>query len=155
MGAVDGTTKSCDKHNLPHGLKSWKRYPYARKAAKIYCAADIFNLMEALFAAAAFISTAVSQCAPATNQDALCAAGATGVVAGSNGLLKSIMFTYGMCDKAEAAKHKAVAGVHDAAVAVAAWNAQPVWKRKSEKFAAKKFIKKAYKEAQEGVEKAK
>merc|ERR1712176_1384434 len=153
--AIDGATKSCDKHNLPHGLKSWVRYPEVHKAAKIYCAANIFNLMEALFAAAAFISTAVSQCAPATNQDALCAAGATGVVAGSNGLLKSIMFTYGMCDKGEAAKNKAVADAHDAAVAVAAWNAQPAWKKKSEKFAAKKFIKDAYKKAQEDVEEAK
>merc|ERR1712187_1048599 len=60
-----------------------------------------------------------------------------------------------MCDKGEAAKNKAVAGVHDAAVAISEWNAQPAWKRKSEKFAAKKFIKKVYKEAQEGVENAK
>merc|ERR1712151_1120226 len=123
--AVDGTTKSCNKKNLPHGLKSWIRYPEVHDVAKIYCAADIFNLMEALFAAAAFISTAVSQCAPATNQDALCAAGATGVVAGSNGLLKSIMFTYGMCDKGLAAKNKAETAVHAATVAVAEWNALP------------------------------
>merc|ERR1712228_1019430 len=66
-----------------------------------------------------------------------------------------MVFTYGMCDKGVAAKNKAVSTVHQATVAVAAWNAQPEWKKKSEKFAAKKFIKKAYKEAGEAVEKAK
>merc|ERR1712217_110611 len=153
--AIDGATKSCDKHNLPHGLKSWERYPEVHKVAKIYCAANIFNIMEALFQAAAFISTAVSQCAPATNQDALCAGGATGVVAGANGLLKSIMFTYGMCDKGEAVKGKAVTAVHDASVAVNTWNNLPTWKKKAAKFSGKKFIKKAYNEAEEGVQMAK
>merc|ERR1711920_149989 len=84
-----------------------------------------------------------------------CAGGATGVVAGANGLLKSIMFTYGMCDKGEAAKGKAVTAVHDASVAVNTWNNLPAWKKKAAKFSGKKFIKKAYNEAEEGVQMAK
>merc|ERR1712217_308310 len=58
------------------------------------------------------------------------------------------MFTYGMCDKAQAVKGKAQTDVHDAAVAVQAWNNQPGFVKKSEKFAAKKFLKKFFKKAE-------
>merc|ERR1711948_237977 len=69
--------------------------------------------------------------------------------------LKSIMVTYGMCDKGEAAKGKAQTAVHDASVAVNEWNNLPAWKKKAAKFSGKKFIKKAYNEAEVGVQKAK
>merc|ERR1740121_1196429 len=152
--AIDGATKSCNKHNLPHGIKSMVRYPFVHQVAQIYCAANIFDILEALFQAAAFISSAVSHCAPTTNQGALCASGATGVVGGTTGLLKSILFTYGACVKAMNTKNKVVSDVATAAAAVRAWNALPAWQKKSAKFSAKKFFRHEMKKAKEAIEKA-
>merc|ERR1712194_57954 len=149
-----GATRSCNKNNLPHGIKSMVRYPFVQQMAQVYCAANIFDIMEALFEAAAFISSAVSHCAPTTNQDALCAAGATGVVGGSSGLLKSILFTLGACDKAMKVKGAVVSDVATAAAAVRAWNALPAWKKKSAKFGAKQFFRAEMKKAKKAIETA-
>jgi len=153
--AIDGATKSCSKNNLPHGIKSMIRYPFVHQMAEVYCAANIFDILEALFEAAAFISSAVSHCAPATNQDALCAAGATGVVGGSSGLLKSILFTMGACDKGMKVKGEVVSDVVAAGAAVRAWNALPAWKKKSAKFGAKQFFREEMKKAKKAVGTAK
>lgn len=152
--AIDGATKSCNKHNLPHGLKSMVRYPFVHQMAQIYCAANIFDILEALFQAAAFVSSAVSHCAPTTNQGALCASGATGVVGGTSGLLKSILFTYGACVKGMNTKNKVVSDVATAAAAVRAWNALPAWQKKSAKFSAKAFFRREMKKAKEAIAKA-
>lgn len=85
--AVDRSTRICRRHFLKG------------RSEKIYCAASIFEILESISMAGAFISSASSHCAPQTNQQALCASGAVGVVGGITGLTKSGLWVSQGCKK--------------------------------------------------------
>jgi len=63
-----------------------------------FCTADVFDILESLFMASSFVSSAISHCAPQTNQQALCASGALGVIGGISGLVKNAKLADNNCN---------------------------------------------------------
>jgi len=116
--SIDGATKSCGegKSNIPMGLL----HPHNREAHQVYCAMNVLEILESIFEAGAFISSAVSHCSPQTNQQALCASGAVGVTGALTGLTKSILNVYGACE--DDPLKKVVSPKYQAAEKVTAWN---------------------------------
>merc|ERR1712113_73534 len=70
--------------------------------------------------ATAFISSAVAHCQPVTNQQALCASGVAGLTGALTGMSKSILNTWGACERDPI--KKITSPKYKSAEAVTAWN---------------------------------
>lgn len=87
--AIDRASRNCDRVDR-------KKLP--SKTEKVTCAAGIMDVLESLFMASSFISSGLSHCAPITNQQALCASGAVGLVGGITGLSKDALMIQNGCN---------------------------------------------------------
>lgn len=109
---IAGATKACsDRSDFPSAQI------YRRQAHKVYCAMNLLDVLESIYMATAFISSAVSHCSPVTNQQALCASGVAGLTGAMTGMSKSILNVYGACEKDLLKSRK-----YKAALEVTAWN---------------------------------
>merc|ERR1712217_169876 len=70
----------------------------ASERSRVHCTADIMDIVESIFMAAAFVSSAISHCAPQTNQQAVCASAAVGLIGGISGLTKNALSLQRACD---------------------------------------------------------
>merc|ERR1711915_294873 len=113
---IDGAVKSCSDDS---NLKMWPLPKFANnlQAHKVYCAMNLLDVLEGVYMATAFISSAVAHCQPVTNQQALRASGVAGLTGALTGMSKSILNVYGACDKDLLKSPK-----YAAAEKVTAWN---------------------------------
>jgi len=116
---IDGAVKSCSADS---NLKMWPLPKFANnlQAHKVYCAMNLLDVLEGVYMATAFISSAVAHCQPVTNQQALCASGVAGLTGALTGMSKSILNTYGACERDPV--KKIVSPKYRSAEAVTAWN---------------------------------